>query len=185
MTDVSTCELLTRSAVTYQIGVVTTDLERDFHFEHTCSVSSEASPPATFPPGASVTQFLRARFVETDAMGVVHHASFLSWLEVARVELLRAAGHPYDEVRASGIDFAVVDVRVHYERPVKFDDEVAIEVRLGDVTKAAFVLDYVVRVGASRCATAATRHAALGTDGRPRRLPPWLAGLAKPSGTAG
>ena len=32
-------------------------------------------------------------------MGVVHHAAYLPYLEVARVEFLRSIGHPYDEVR--------------------------------------------------------------------------------------
>ena len=36
---------------------------------------------------------LRVRFAETDAMGVVHHASHLPWLEEARVALLAHGGH--------------------------------------------------------------------------------------------
>src|SRR5262249_50155845 len=42
---------------------------------------------------------LRARFFETDAMGVVHHASYLGYLETARVEYMRSIGHPYQRVR--------------------------------------------------------------------------------------
>ena len=29
-------------------------------------------------------------------MGVIHHAAYLPYLEEARVEFLRALGHPYD-----------------------------------------------------------------------------------------
>jgi acyl-CoA thioester hydrolase len=35
---------------------------------------------------------IRARYAETDAMGVVHHASYVIWLEQGRTELLRALG---------------------------------------------------------------------------------------------
>lgn len=131
------------------------------------------------PKPDGFTHVLRARFAETDAMGVIHHAAYLSYLEAARVELLRAIGHPYDEVRASGLDFAVVDVRVHYERPLAFDDQVAIELWINAATRAAFEIAYVVRVDDRRCATAVTRHAAVGPDGRPRRLPTWVAELAR------
>ena len=32
----------------------------------------------------------RVRFVETDMMGVVHHANYLRWFEMGRVAYLRA-----------------------------------------------------------------------------------------------
>lgn len=40
----------------------------------------------------------RVRYAETDAMGVVHHAAYVPWLEVGRVNLLRAAGAPYTTI---------------------------------------------------------------------------------------
>lgn len=140
---------------------------------HWLAVDHEHRAPAT-----AYAHRLRARFAETDAMGVVHHASYPAWLEVARVELLRASGHPYTEVRAGGIDFAVVDLNLHYERPVHFDDEVIVTVWFAGASRASFELRYELRVGAERCVTASTRHAAVGLDGRPRRLPRWVTELA-------
>jgi len=136
---------------------------------------ANASPHLEGPP---FTHRLRARFAETDAMGVIHHAAYLGYLEAARVELLRAVGHPYDAVRASGIDFAVVDVHVHYKRPVVFDDQVSVDLWVCGASRAAFEIAYVVRVGDQQCATAVTRHAAVGPDGHPRRLPAWVSELA-------
>jgi len=52
---------------------------------------------------------VRVRFAETDAMGIVHHSRYLPYLEAARVEFLREAGHPYDRLRDDGVDFAVVE----------------------------------------------------------------------------
>lgn len=135
----------------------------------------ETAAPASKRPG--FTHLLRARFAETDAMGVIHHGAYLSYLEAARVELLRSLGHPYDQIRASGTDFAVVDLQVHYERPIVFDDEVAVEVWLRTSSRASFEIAYELRVAGRRCATALTRHAAVARDGRPRRLPAWIATL--------
>ena len=114
---------------------------------------------------------VRVRFAETDAMGVVHHAAYLPYLESARVEWLRAAGRPYTEVRAEGLDLAVIEVAVRYVAALRFDDVADVHVALGRVGPAAFALHYLVRRGDETVATARTRHALLGaSDGRPRRL---------------
>ena len=74
---------------------------------------------------------IRARFAETDAMGIVHHSRYLPYLEEARVEYLRHIGHPYHEIRAEGVDMAVLEAGVQYRQPLKFDDVVDVHVARG------------------------------------------------------
>ena len=50
------------------------------------------------------------RYAETDMMGVVHHGSYLPWLEIGRNELLKEHGLPYREVEAEGFFLPVVEV---------------------------------------------------------------------------
>ena len=69
----------------------------------------------------------RARYAETDAMGVVHHAAYLPWLEVGRVNLLREAGMPYGDIEARGFLIVLSDIQVRYRRPARFDDLVTVE----------------------------------------------------------
>ena len=38
---------------------------------------------------------IRVRFAETDAMGIVHHAAYLPYLESARVEYMREIGRAH------------------------------------------------------------------------------------------
>ncbi len=110
-------------------------------------------------------------------MGVVHHAAYLPWLEEARVAYLRAIGHPYVEVRAAGIDIAVIEVAVRYLAPARFDDEIDIDVTLGAATAARFPISYVLSRGTETIATATTTHACLdAATGRPVRVPAWLRG---------
>jgi len=45
---------------------------------------------------------IRVRYVETDQMGVAHHASYFSWMEAARTELMRGNGMSYRELEAKG-----------------------------------------------------------------------------------
>ncbi len=125
---------------------------------------------------------LRTRFAETDAMGIVHHAAYLPYLEEARVEYLRAIGHPYDSVRAGeggdegagGRDFAVLEVSVQYRKPLRFDDEVDVALVIGAVTRTTFQIAYLVSVGGEARATAVTVHGCVDGRGRPARLPGWV-----------
>lgn len=139
---------------------------------------------ATFRPSTDVGAYrfchrVRARFADTDAMGVVNHAAYLPYLEEARVEYLRALGHPYTEMRAEGLDLAVVELTARYLRPVVFDEEVDVHLVPASVRAATFEIGYLLTVEGQPRLTAVTLHAVTGPDGRPRRCPPWLLEVAR------
>ena len=58
--------------------------------------------PSLTPVASRVTR-IRARYAETDQMGVVHHANYLMWMEVARVDYCRVAGFRYRDLEASTV----------------------------------------------------------------------------------
>lgn len=118
----------------------------------------------------------RARFHQTDAMGVVHHASYLAYLEDARVEYLRALGHPYERIRREdGLDFAVVEVQLAYLAPLRFDDAFRVHVRTAETGRASFALEYAIERDGATVARGRTRHAVIAqATGRPARAPAWL-----------
>jgi acyl-CoA thioester hydrolase len=117
---------------------------------------------------------IRTRFAETDAMGIIHHAAYLPYLEEARVAYLRQLGHPYDEVRRDGFNFAVIEVAVRYRKPVEFDELVDVHVRAGAVSRATFQLAYLLTVGDEVRATAVTVHGCVDDNGKATRLPAWV-----------
>ena len=124
---------------------------------------------------------VRVRFAETDAMGVVHHAAYLPYLEETRVEFLRSVGHPYDAIRASGFELPVSELAVRYLRPLAFDDVVDVHLRVVRAKGATFELGYLLVVAGQPRATAVSLHAVVGPAGRPVRCPGWLAALAAAS----
>ncbi len=130
--------------------------------------------PSRDPADYSFTHHLRTRFAETDAMGIVHHAAYLPYLEEARVEYLKSVGHPYEEVRAGGMDFATLEASVQYRKALYFDDEVEVALVVGDVTRTTFQVAYLLSVGGDVRATAVTVHGAVDGTGRPARLPSWV-----------
>jgi len=117
---------------------------------------------------------IRTRFAETDAMGIIHHAAYLPYLEEARVAYLRQLGHPYDEVRRDGFNFAVIEVAVQYRKPLEFDELVDLHVRAGAVSRATFQLAYLLTVGDEARATAVTVHGCVDDNGKATRLPAWI-----------
>ena len=58
--------------------------------------------PSTTPADYDFVHRIRVRFVETDAMGIVHHSNYLAYFEEARVDYLRHVGHPFTEWRDEG-----------------------------------------------------------------------------------
>ena len=126
------------------------------------TVSSEPIDPAS---ARSVVR-VRVRFDETDLMGIVHHASYLSYMEIARVEWLRRRGVTYAAWTQRGRHLPVVEVSVRYRAPAHFDDELDVETSLSEVRAASVRFDFrLVRVGdATLCAEGWTRLAHV--DGR-------------------
>jgi acyl-CoA thioester hydrolase len=130
--------------------------------------------PSRNPADYHYAHRLRTRFAETDAMGVIHHAAYLPYLEEARVAYLRHLGHPYDEVREGGVDMAVLEIAVQYRSPLKFDEEVEIHLWAGAVTRTTFQLAYLLTVAGVASATAVTVHGCVDADGKATRLPAWV-----------
>ena len=87
----------------------------------------------------------RVRYRECDPMGVVYHTHTVDWFEAARTEALRARGLPYAEVEAGGIIMPVVDLRVRYHAPVRYDDVVEVECELPDEPGVRVPIEYRVR----------------------------------------
>lgn len=120
---------------------------------------------------------IRVRFAETDAMGVMHHASYVPFLEESRVEFLRALGHPYKDIRAAGYDLAVLECFIQYRYSARFEDVIRVHTRVSSLKGATFQMDYLLMVGDEICASAATVHGVVDPSGRATRVPGWMKDL--------
>jgi acyl-CoA thioester hydrolase len=66
---------------------------------------------------------LRARYQETDRMGVVYHSNYFVWFEIGRTELFRKIGISYPELEKNGYFLVVTEVSCKYKAPATYDDE--------------------------------------------------------------
>jgi acyl-CoA thioester hydrolase len=115
---------------------------------------------------------VRVRFYETDLMGIVHHGSYVAYLEVARVEWLRRRGVAYSDWAVAGLHLAVVELSLKYRAPARFDDEIDVEVVLAERRAASIRYDYrLVRAADGvLLAEASTRLACVDREGQLRRV---------------
>jgi acyl-CoA thioester hydrolase len=126
-------------------------------------------------PGFGFSMELKVRFSETDAQGVAHHAAYLDWLEVARVEYLARIPGGYQGLRDRGIEATTIEAYVRYRAPARFDDRLGIHARCGDVRGARFRFDYLIERDGEPIAEGWTAHACVDARTlRPTRMPEWL-----------
>jgi acyl-CoA thioester hydrolase len=116
---------------------------------------------------------VRVNYSETDQMGVVYHARYLIWLDVARCEHLRLSGISYRDLEQSGLRLAVSEVAIRYRQPARYDDLVRIRCWVREVASRRVDFGYAVEhAGDARLlATAFTRLLALNDTMSLARLP--------------
>lgn len=91
-----------------------------------------------------ITAKIRVNFYDTDAMAVVHHANYIRWFEIGRVEYLRSIGITLNDLMEDGFQFPITDVSAKFLSPGRYDDDLLIETTPVELTKVKMVFDYKV-----------------------------------------
>jgi acyl-CoA thioester hydrolase len=106
-------------------------------------------------------------------MGVVYHARYLVWLDIARTEHLRQSGMSYRQLEETGLRLAVSEVSIRYRQPARYDDRIRIRCWLRDVASRRVEFGYLVENAddGRLLATASTALLALDANMALTRLP--------------
>ena len=113
------------------------------------------------------------RYAESDQMGVVHHASYVVWMEEGRSQFMRAKGFAYEQVEREGLFFAVAELRVRYGAPARYGEDVTVRTWAADVRSRAVSFGYEIVNAASRVtlATGEVKLVLMDRQGRAARIP--------------
>ncbi|MGO9462831.1 MAG: acyl-CoA thioesterase [Isosphaeraceae bacterium] len=117
---------------------------------------------------------IRVRYAETDRMGLLHHANYLIYFEMARTELLRQRGITYREVEDAGHYLVIVDVGCKFKRPAYYDDLLTVRTTVERVTHVKITHRYEVWRDGVLLAEGHTTLACVDRDGKPQALPDLL-----------
>lgn len=118
------------------------------------------------------TAKLTVRSYELDANNHVNNATYLNYLEFARMEYLRAIGFDYNELFDAGYALFVTKIEISYRYPAKLFDELSIEVTPLKFGKLSGVFaQRILNQNGQLCAEAKVSWGCVDKTGRPSRLP--------------
>ncbi len=118
---------------------------------------------------------LRVRYAETDAEGVVYYANHFVYMEVGRVNYLRATGFEPNEWNDSDWGIVVSEASCRYRSPARFDDLLVVRTWVEEVRLCSFTFAYEIVHGGEGRLIAEGRTVQVTVDlesMRPIRLPP-------------
>jgi acyl-CoA thioester hydrolase len=110
----------------------------------------------------------RVRFFETDQMGVVHHAAYITWFEEGRSAFTRSVGYSYAQMEAEGLSLAVSEVHARYHRSARYDEEIVVVTCLVGFPSRGMNFTYEVRRAADGAllVSGSSKHISLDRRGR-------------------
>jgi acyl-CoA thioester hydrolase len=117
---------------------------------------------------------IRVRYAETDRMGLLHHANYFVYFEMARTELLRQRGISYREIEDAGHFLVIVDIDCKFKRPAHYDDLLTVRTTVERVTHVKIVHRYEVFRDGLLLAEGHSTLACVDRDGKPQALPEML-----------
>jgi len=85
---------------------------------------------------------LPVQFRDIDVMGHVNNATYLQYMETARVELARKLGQVREGFRP---DFIIASARVEFKKPIRDERRITVSVWVSRVGDRSWDLDYTIR----------------------------------------
>jgi acyl-CoA thioester hydrolase len=116
---------------------------------------------------------VRVRLPETDAMGIVFHGNFFTYLEVGRVDYLRNLGLAEGGRPIRDFDNVVVAAHLDFKSPARLDDPLVIDVRMREIKSASFTFEFRIRHRQQNrlVAVGYTTHCAIDPQFKPTPVP--------------
>lgn len=114
----------------------------------------------------------KAKYYETDQMGIIHHSNYVRWMEEARMDLMEQMGFSYKEMEEAEIISPVLSVDVEYKSMVHFEDTVVIETCISEYNGVKMTVQYRMtdkKTGELRT-LAKSQHCFLNRSGKPISL---------------
>lgn len=119
---------------------------------------------------------VRVYYQDTDAGGMVFHATYLDFMERARMDWLRTIGFEIPKmVEQHHAMFVVRSASIDYLKPARLGDALEVSLALASMRGAQLVLDQRVTRGTEELVIATIQLACIGVPNlRPARVPEGL-----------
>ncbi len=115
---------------------------------------------------------VRVYYEDTDAGGIVYHASFIRFAERARTEMLREMGYKNSDLhKRDGLRFVVRHIDASYETPCFLDDMLELHTHVLEIRNSSFVLRQTVLRDQNHVCVLNVTLVTINENGKAVRLP--------------
>jgi acyl-CoA thioester hydrolase len=113
------------------------------------------------------------RYAETDAMGIVHHASYIVYFEEARSHYARSRGANYAEFEQRGFWLTVSEVHARYRTPARYGQLITARCWIDDLKSRSLAFGYEIVDSETQdvLVTGQTKHICINHQGQVTQLP--------------
>lgn len=116
----------------------------------------------------------RVLYAECDPFGVVYNVNYFVFFEHARVELMRAQGLSYRELRQRGLEMPIIETGARFLKPADYDDLLRVTAVCASQSRTRLNMEYEVHRDDELLCTGHSTHVLVTGDGVVRRFPEWL-----------
>jgi acyl-CoA thioester hydrolase len=113
------------------------------------------------------------RYAETDAMAIVHHASYLVYFEEGRSHYARQRGRDFATFEAQGYYLAVSEINARYLKSARYGQRITIRCWIAEMRSRTLTFSYEIVDAESGelLVTGSSRHICITHDGRVATFP--------------
>jgi acyl-CoA thioester hydrolase len=88
---------------------------------------------------------VRVRYIETDQMGIVHHANYAQYYELARTECFEAcSGISYATMEAEGVMLPILELQSKYLKPAYYNQVLTIKSIVNTLPSVRLLVEYEI-----------------------------------------
>ena len=139
------------------------------------------SPPTLSRVSSLIFQYShRVTYSECTVGNHVYYSRYLDMLEIARGEFFRQLGATLFRWQEQDLIFPVVECRMRYKAPARYDDLLTIETWLTSIERIRLNFAYRILSEKTILVQAETFHVCTGLDEKPKKPPAELCSLLKP-----
>src|SRR3954471_22990615 len=122
----------------------------------------------------------RVTYSDCTAGNHVYYGRYLEMIEAARGEFFRHLGAPLGQWQDKDTIFPVVECRLRYLAPARYDEMLQIQVWISAAQRVRLNFGYRISKDTRTILQGETFHVCTGMDEKPKRLPEELLMLLKP-----
>ena len=126
----------------------------------------------------------RVLYADCDPYDVVYNVNYFVFFEYARVELMRAQGLSYRDLRDRGYEMPIIDTGAKFKKPALYDDLIDVTAICARQTATRLFIEYEVHREGELLMTGYSTHVLVTRDGDLKRFPEWLAEVFEREPTA-